>query len=206
MPTTTDLILTSTPELTSPPNMTDLPCRPEPVRFGGKMFPRVKFSTPINGSQTDLNPNNNGISFLPESPSTPITMLLKLNKQYRILELAKIEIPRPSSVDRFQVTFLDRNRKRVGSFRILSTDGRNSSLSPLINRFPMKKKLWKKVRYLKVQILDTSNGKAPVKVTLILKGCFEKKPQPGKYFSQSIMFPCRIFEKMLFFDRTMHRN
>ncbi|CAF0885223.1 unnamed protein product [Rotaria sp. Silwood1] len=170
-------------------NVTTTPTQPtceiQSALMNDSFISEPEFSTPINGSISDLNPGNKGIDFLVNTSSTAVTMILPLKQNIIITNLIKFQILRPSNVNRFQLTFLNKLRQPVGQYKILSTDSKQRLISPTIDKFPIEKSLLKKIRLLKIEIVDTDDNQPPKHVTLLFQACFKqtKIPRESKHMS-----------------------
>lgn len=162
---------TQTPRL----SVTEPICESELILLNDLYIKKPEISVPFIGSLASLNPDANGIRFKPSTSSTPISIVLKFKPNIIIEQLVKLEIPRPSNVNRFQVNFLDRYRRAIGRYGIVSSKSDNLFVSPLINRFPLTKEQTKKIRAVKFVLLDTDDDRSPDRVTIRMIGCVKKK-------------------------------
>jgi hypothetical protein len=148
-----------------------------------RFISQPEFSTPIIGSISDLNSGEKGIDFVVNTPSTVVTIILPLKQNVKIKNFVKIQILRPSNVNRFRLTFLNKQKQPIGQYQILSTDSKHLLTSPTIDQFPIKTKYFSEIRFIKLEILDTDDDQPPKHVTLLLQACFKqtKIPQQGKW-------------------------
>lgn len=172
MPTTT----TPTPILLrkTVSNGTEKVCSEQPALMDDQYLAKPEFSTPIRGLISGLNPNAKGVDFPADTPSTTVTILLPLKPKVRISELVKFQIPRPSNVNRFRLTFLNKQRKPLSPYKILSSYSNDSSVSPTIEEFPLKINRLREIRFIEVEILDTEDDQTPKRVTVVFEACFKK--------------------------------
>ncbi|CAF4082980.1 unnamed protein product [Rotaria sp. Silwood2] len=180
-PSTTSILGTTLiplEKVTVTPTTTEPTCEIQSALINDQFISKPEFSTPIIGSISDLNPGNKGIEFLVNTPSNVVTIILPLKQNTTIINLIKFQILRPSNVNRFQLTFLDKQRQPIGQYKILSTDSKRSLTSPTIDKFPIEKNLFKKIRLLKLEILDTNDNQPPKHVTLLLRACFKQTKIP----------------------------
>ncbi|CAF2410661.1 unnamed protein product [Rotaria sp. Silwood2] len=180
-PSTTSILGTTLiplEKVTVTPTTTEPTCEIQSALINDQFISKPEFSTPIIGSISDLNPGNKGIEFLVNTPSNVVTIILPLKQNTTIINLIKFQILRPSNVNRFQLTFLDKQRQPIGQYKILSTDSKRSLTSPTIDKFPIEKNLFKKIRLLKLEILDTNDNRPPKHVTLLLRACFKQTKIP----------------------------
>lgn len=112
--------------------------------------------------------------------STAVTMILPLKENVRIIKLVKIQILRPSNVNRFRLTLLNKQKRPMGQYKILSSDSNQSSISPTIDLLPIKTNLFPKIRFIKIEILDTDDDRAPKRVSLLFQACFKQTKAPQK--------------------------
>lgn len=185
--TTTTPMPTTTPEKTVS-NGTEKVCSAQSALIDDQFLSKPEFSTPIRGSISSLNPGAKGVDFLVNTPSTTVTIILPLKAKVRISELVKFQIPRPSNVNRFRLTFLNKQRKPLGPYKILSSNSNQSSVSPTIEEFPLKANRLQEIRFIKVEILDTDDDLPPKRVTLLFEACFkktEKTPKSKQTFPSS---------------------
>ena len=183
VPSTTETIATSispTTGTTVISTTTQPKCDIESALVDDRFLSKPKFSTPIIGAISDLNPDGKGIDFMVITPSTSISIVLPLKQNTVITNLNKLQILRPSNVNRFQLTFLNKQNKLMGQYRILSTDSTQLSTSPTIDVFPIEKNLLRKIRSLKIEILDTNNNHPPKHVTILFQACFKQREIPIK--------------------------
>ncbi len=160
-------------------------CEISSALINDRFLSKPEFSTPITGSISDMNLDEKGIDFVVNTPSTAVTMLLPLKENIIITNLVKFQIPRPSNVNRFRLTFLNKQKQPIGGYHILSTDSTKLSISPTIDKFPIKTNLFKTIRSLKIEILDTDDNHPPKQVTFLFQACFKqtKIPSTSKYYS-----------------------
>jgi hypothetical protein len=146
-----------------------------------RFISKPEFSTPIIGSISDLNAGEKGIDFVVNTASTAVTIILPLKQNIKIKNFVKIQILRPSNVNRFRLTFLNQQKQPIGQYQILSTDTKQSLASPTIDQFPIKTKYFKELQFIKIEILDTDDNQPPKHVTLLFQACFKqtKIPQIG---------------------------
>jgi hypothetical protein len=149
---------------------------------------KPKFSTPIIGSISDLSPGKKGIDFIVMTPSTTINIGIPLKKNIIITNLIKLQILRPSNVNRFRLTFLNKQNQPMGQYQILSTDSKQSSISPTIDVFPIKNNLLKKIRSLQIEIVDTDDNRSPKHVTILFQACFKQTKIPVQSKRTSLLF------------------
>lgn len=121
-----------------------------------------------------MNPDGEGIDFVVNTPSTTVTIILPLKQNVKITNFVKFQILRPSNVNRFRLTFLNKQRKTIGQHQILSTDVQQSSQSPTIIKFPIKTSFFKEIQYLKIDLLDTDDNQPPKHVTFLFQACFKQ--------------------------------
>lgn len=146
-----------------------------------------EFSTPIFGKITELNPNGKGIDFIVYTPATRVTMILPLKPHVKLTDLVKVQILRPSNVNRFRLTFLNRHRQPVGHYQILSSNSQQSSSdSPTIGHYSIEKIFINHIQFIQIDILDTDDNRAPKRVTLLFQACFKQTqfPQPKETCKQ----------------------
>lgn len=144
-----------------------------------KYLSRPEVSTPIIGSVSDMNPGNKGVDFVVNNSLNFVTIILPLQQTIRIERLVKLQILRPSNINRFRLTFLDKHRRPVGQYQILSTDGKQLSIPPTIDNFPIQVNLLKKIRFLKLDSLDTNDNGPPKRVIISFQACFKKTKAPN---------------------------
>ncbi len=156
------------------PKIIEPTCEIQSALVNDRFISKPEFSTPIIGSISDLNPNEKGIDFVVNTPSTPVSIILPLKQNVIIINLVKFQILRPSNVNQFRLTFLNKQKQPIGEYQILSTDSQQSSASPTINKFPIKTKFFKEIRFLKIEILDTDDNRPPKHVTLLFQACFKQ--------------------------------
>jgi len=149
-------------------------CEMQSALINDRFISKPEFSTPIIGSISDLNPGEKGIDFMVNTPSTVVTIILPLKQNIRIINFVKIQILRPSNVNRFQLIFLNKQKQSIGQYKILSMDSKQSLTSPTIDKFPIKTQFLKEIRYLKIEILDTNDNQPPKQVTLLFQACFKQ--------------------------------
>lgn len=149
-------------------------CSVESARINDQYISKPEFSTDIHGLISELNEGGKGVDFLVTTPSTTVSILLPLKTKVRITKLAKLQILRPSNVNQFRLTLLNKQRKPVGPYRILSSRSNESSISPTIIEFPLKANLFSKIRFVKIDILDTDDDQPPRRVSLLFEACFEQ--------------------------------
>ncbi|CAF0896589.1 unnamed protein product [Rotaria sordida] len=155
-------------------------CDIQSALIDDRYISKPEFSTPIIGSISDLNPGKKGIEFLVNTPSTIVTIILPLKPNTKIKKLIKFQILRPSNINRFQLIFLNKQRQPIGQYKILSTDSKQSLLSPIINKFPIQETLLQQIRLFKLEILDTNDNRPPKNVTLLFQACFKQTKIPKK--------------------------
>jgi hypothetical protein len=166
---------TTTTEPTTISSTTPKPsCDIQSALIDDQFISRPEFSTPIEGSVSDLNPDGKGINFVVNTPSTAVTIILPLNENFILTNLVEFQLPRPSNINRFRLTFLNKQKQPIGHYQILSTDSKQSSTSPTINQFPIEANLLKKIRFVKVDILDTDDNHPPKHVTILFRACFKQ--------------------------------
>lgn len=180
-----EVLRSTTP--TPRPSITEPICESELILLNDRYMKKPEISVPFIGSLASLNPDANGIRFKPSTSSTPISLILKFKSNIIIEQLVQLEIPRPSNVNRFQVNFLDRYRRVIGRYGIVSTKSDNLFVSPLINRFPLTKEQTKKIRAVKIVLLDTDDDRSPDRVTIRMIGCVKKKKIVPKSTSTLIL-------------------
>ncbi|CAF2077019.1 unnamed protein product [Rotaria magnacalcarata] len=163
---------------TTPTRSVLLTCAMQATIMDDRFLSKPEFSTPIIGSISDMNPGGNGIGFVVNNPSTAVIITLPLQQNITIQHLVKFEILRPSNVNRFELTFLNKHRQPVGQYKILSTDGKRKLTSPTIDTFPIEAYLLKHIRFLKIEILDTNHDRSPKNVTLLFQACFKQTGKP----------------------------
>jgi len=161
---------------------TEPSCEMQSALINDRFISKPEFSTPIIGSISDLNAGEKGIDFVVNTASTPVTIILPLKQNIKIKNFVKIQILRPSNVNRFRLTFLNQQKQSIGQYQILSTDSKQSLASPTIDQFPIKTKYFKEIQFIKIEILDTDDNQPPKHVTLLFQACFKqtKIPQIGK--------------------------
>ena len=74
----------------------------------------------------------------------------------------------------------------MGQYKILSSDSKQSSTSPTIDLFLINKNLLPKIRFVKIEILDTDDDRAPKRVFILFQACFKQTKTPPK--SKRILF------------------
>ncbi|CAM4908393.1 unnamed protein product [Rotaria socialis] len=163
---------------TTPIWSASLACALQATIMDDRFLSTPEFSTPIIGSISDMNPGGNGIGFVVNNPATTVIITLPLQQHIIIKQLVKFEILRPSNVNRFQLTFLNKNRQPVGRYKILSTDGKLKLTSPTVDTFPIEASLLKHIRFFKIEILDTNDNRPPKNVTLLFQACFKQTGKP----------------------------
>jgi hypothetical protein len=177
---TSDTPILRLTQVTPSTNGSQPTCKSRMVRINDQFMGKPDVSTSYLGSISDLNPDGKGIDFTPSTSSTPIIIVLPFKVNTTIIDFVRIEIPRPSNVQRFHVTFLDRNRRSLGPYQILSTNAIDSSISPIINRFPLDRNIFARMRAVKITILDTNDDQAPKQVTIEIQACLKKSKTPKK--------------------------
>ncbi len=157
-------------------------CDIQSALINDRYISHPEFSTPILGSMSDLNPGGKGIDFVVNTPSTAVTIILPLKDNVILINLVKFQLLRPSNVNQFRLTFLNKQKQPIGQYQILSTDSKQSSTSPTIDQFPIETNLFKKIRFVKIDILDTDDNRPPKRVTILFQACFKqtKTSQPSK--------------------------
>jgi hypothetical protein len=171
---------TSSPETTTESTTIEPSCEIQSALINDRFISKPEFSTPIIGSISDLNPGGKGIDFVVNTPSTAVTMLLPLKSNVRIKKLVKFQILQPSNVNRFRLTFLNKQNQPIGQYQILSTDSKQSFASPTIDQFPITTNFFKDIRVLKIEILDTVDDRPPKQVTLLFQACFKQTQLPSE--------------------------
>lgn len=157
-------------------------CDIQSALINDQFISHPEFSTPILGSMSDLNAGGKGIDFVVNTPSTAVTIILPLKDNVILINLVKFQLLRPSNVNQFRLTFLNKQKQPIGQYQILSTDSKQSSTSPTIDQFPIETNLFKKIRFVKIDILDTDDNRPPKQVTILFQACFKqtKTSQPSK--------------------------
>ncbi len=186
------IVVSTTPSSTTipVPITTKSICDIQSALINDRFISQPEFSTPILGSSFDLNPGEKGIDFVVNTPSMAVTIILPLKDNVILTNLVKFELLRPSNVNRFRLTFLNKQKQPIGQYQILSTDSKQLSTSPTIDQFPIKTNLFKKIRFVKIDILDTDDNHPPKQVTVLFRACFKqtKISQPSKQISLMIFF------------------
>lgn len=176
--------------LAPPTDVTEEPaCSVESALVDDQYISKPEFSTAIRGSVSNLNTGSKGVDFLVNDPSTTVSIILPLKPNVRITKLAKLQILRPSNVNQFRLALLNKQRKSLGQYRILSSKTNDSSVSPTITEFPLKDNLYPKIRFVQIDILETDDDRSPKRVSLLFEACFEKieTTPESKYLSSSLL-------------------
>ena len=173
-------VTTGTPESSTDSTAPTTMCDKQTALVDDRFIGKPAFSTPIVGSVAALNPGRQGIDFVPSTPATAVIVTLPLKKNTTIVKLARLQILRPSNVQRFQVTFLNRKSQPIGQYQIVSTDSQDASVSPTIDAFPLQSSVLAEIRALRIQILSTTDERPPKQVTILFEACFEQTQSPVK--------------------------
>lgn len=154
-------------------------CTIQAALFDDQFISKPEFSTPIIGSISDLNPGGKGIDFVITGQSNTVNIILPLQQNVTIERLVKVQILQPSNVNRFRLTFLNQQKENIGQVKPVSTDSKQTTVSPKITTFPIQANLLKKLRSLKIEILDTNDKRPPTRVTILFQACFKQTKPPS---------------------------
>ena len=166
----------STEGTTAIPTTTEPICKIQTALMNDRFISKPEFSTPIIGLVSDLNPSGKGIEFVVKTSSTSVNIILPLKNNVIITNFTKLQILRRSNVNQFCLTFLDKQRQPINQYKIFSTNSQQSLIPPTINEFPIKTSLFRKIRFLRIDILDTNDNRPPKHVTLLVQACFKRIP------------------------------
>jgi hypothetical protein len=179
-PFTTEIVGAPAPtqSTTVAPTTAEPTCEIPSALVNDRFISEPEFSTPIIGSVSDLNFGDKGVDFVVNTSSTVVTIVLPLEENIIITNLIKFQILRPSNVNRFRLIFLDKQNQPIGQDQILSTDSKQLSTSPTVDKFPIETNLFKTIQSLKIEILDTDDNQSPKQVTILFQACFKQTEIP----------------------------